>query len=149
MASKRTPTDPIVDPVLGELHWDKQLEWWRSELKFRPGQTVKVSILESDPGPVIETRRAMFLRVRDGESTLRAQTATQMLEMAEDWRDADEEPDPITPESFASRVKLQAITLYDDGSAELYYDDDEIFAGHTIVVQLNPNGELEAANIAG
>ena len=75
--------------------------------------------------------------------------ATQMLEMAEDWRDEDEEPDPITLESFVNRVKLESIVFDEDGSAELYYFDDNIFAAHTIMASVNADGKLERTTIAG
>jgi hypothetical protein len=141
--------DIFNDSVLGKLEWDEWLEWWRGQIRFAPDHDITLSIHGHDLEAILEARRDTFMYLRDHESGLRTQVAEQMLEMAEDWRDEDEEPDPITLESFTSRVRLESIVLYDDGSAELYYNDDDIFAAHTIVASVNADGKLEKATIAG
>ena len=41
------------------------------------------------------------------------------------------------------------IAIEADGSITVYYDDDDMFWGHTIVVSINQNGEMTDADIAG
>jgi hypothetical protein len=141
--------DKIQDAVFGELKWDDAYDWWRSELEIAPGHSIKVSIFGLDLDAVLETRRALFVHIRDTEPELRAAIAAKMLELAEEWRDEDEEPDPITLESFIKRMKLTDILMHSDETAELYYSDDDIFLGHVILANLDAKGLLEDATIAG
>ena len=139
----------LNDSVLGKLEWDERLEWWSSFVALAPDHEIRVAFHGKELEAVLEARRNAFVHLRDQEPELRAMIATQMLEMAEDWRDEDEEPDPITLESFVNRVKLESIVFDEDGSAELYYFDDNIFAAHTIMASVNADGKLERTTIAG
>ncbi len=141
--------DKIQDAVFGELEWDDTVDWWRSELEIAPGHSIKVSIFGRDLDAVLETRHALYQRIRDTEPQLRAAIAAMMLELAEEWRDEDEEPDPITLESFTKRMKLTDILMHSDETAELYYSDDDIFLGHVILANLDANGLIVDATIAG
>ncbi len=136
------------DSVLGKLEWDQEHEWWRSQIRFAPDHDITLSIHGRDLEAVLEARRDTFKHLRDHEPRLRIKVAEQMLEDAEAWRDPDEEPDPITVQSFTRRVRLESISLYDNGSAALYYNDGNIFADNWIVASVNANGELEEANVA-
>ena len=44
---------------------------------------------------------------------------------------------------------MDAVTFRNDGSIEAYYDDDDIFWGHCIVVNMDKDGNMENADIAG
>ncbi len=141
--------DNVQDAVFGELEWDDTYDWWRSELEIAPGHSVEVSIFGRDLDAVLDNRRAMFVRIRDAEPALRAAIAQKMLELAEDWRDEDEQPEPITLESFARRIKLTSILMHTDDNTELFYSDDEIFLGHVVLANLGSDAQLEDATIAG
>jgi hypothetical protein len=41
------------------------------------------------------------------------------------------------------------ITIYADGRANLSYNDGELFAGHAIVINIDPNGVVENACLWG
>jgi hypothetical protein len=141
--------DKIQDAVFGELQWDDTVEWWRSQLEISPGHRIRVLIYGRDLDAVLEARRGTYLRIRDAEPELRAATAAMLLELAEEWRDQAEEPEPITLESLAKRMTLTDILMYDDQTAELYYSDDDIFLGHVILANLDAKGVLRDATIAG
>jgi hypothetical protein len=141
--------DKIQDAVFGKLEWDDTVDWWLSELEISPGHSVKVSIFGRDLDAVLGARRAMFVHIRETESQLRAAIAAKMLELAEQWRDEEEEPEPITLESLTKRMKLTNIVMFEGQTIELYYDDNDIFLGHVILANLGANGQLEDANIAG
>ena len=50
---------------------------------------------------------------------------------------------------FAACITLQTVIFYPDGSAELFYDDGDLFAGHVILVSLDTYGALQDATLAG
>ncbi|MBE9084181.1 DUF2262 domain-containing protein [Tolypothrix sp. LEGE 11397] len=46
-------------------------------------------------------------------------------------------------------MKLASVHINTDGSADLFYDDGELFGGHKIIVSIDCNGVCEDAQIAG
>ncbi|MBD2167846.1 DUF2262 domain-containing protein [Calothrix membranacea FACHB-236] len=51
--------------------------------------------------------------------------------------------------TFIKLIKLVSVHINTDGSADLFYDDGELFGGHTIIVSIDCNGVCEDAQIAG
>ena len=50
---------------------------------------------------------------------------------------------------FANRIKIDAISINAYGDLTIYYDDDDMFLGYTIVVAVCANREMESADIEG
>lgn len=71
-----------------------------------------------------------------------------MLDLANDWLDNDDQ-DPITSDVFAKRITMGELAFRNDGSIEVYYDDDDIFWGHCIIAHIDADGNLIDADIAG
>jgi hypothetical protein len=46
-------------------------------------------------------------------------------------------------------MKLSSISVYPDGDFDLFFDDGDMFWGHSIIVTGNINGEFSSAEIAG
>lgn len=55
----------------------------------------------------------------------------------------------ITEALFISKIKLRSILVYSEGNFELYFDDDDIFWEHVIIVTVNEHLVIEEASIAG
>jgi hypothetical protein len=65
----------------------------------------------------------------------------------EAWRE-DDQP-ALTADDFASRLTDPSIVLYDEiGAASIYFQDSEMFLGHSIEVSLN-DGNITHASIVG
>ena len=142
---------PIENAVLGTVTWDDNLNYWEAKLELFSNHQVNVSITpaDEDDAAAIAAGAELVEWVRQNERSAREYAAGQMLESAEDWRDEDDEPNEITAESFAERIVLESITVEEDGGANLWYNDDQIFAGHVIVVSLNTVREFSDAEIMG
>ena len=146
------------DDVLGDLTYDEQLEGWEGTFGT-PGVSLSLSDAEGDGAwqDRLPVYRDAFLRLRRDEPGLRRHIAEQLTDLAEDWREPEDDAEdddgndgqPITPESFLERIALTNVTLYADGSAELYYSDGDLFAGHVIIGSVDENGQLTDASIAG
>ena len=81
---------------------------------------------------------------------MRAFAARQLTELACDWREsADEEVPEITEESFARRIELRSIAMDADGSFSAYFDDDDMFIGHCVVVYGTLVDGVTSAEMAG
>jgi hypothetical protein len=63
------------------------------------------------------------------------------------WLEDGEEP--ISEQSFIQKIELEAINAYSDGSFDLFFLDNELFLGHSIIVNVNSDLTLEDAEIAG
>lgn len=71
-----------------------------------------------------------------------------LLELANYWLDNDDQ-DPITSDVFAKRITMGELAFRNDGSIEVYYDDDDIFWGHCIIAHIDADGNPVDADIAG
>ena len=52
--------------------------------------------------------------------------------MNDNWLREDEEP--FSPQEFIEHMTLDAIVFQEDGKFEFWYDDGDMFAGHSITV---------------
>lgn len=81
--------------------------------------------------------------------------ASELLELGRDWQaERVEQGDgpaeaPLTAESFARRLALDSVSVMTDGGTLPTYDDGDIFLGHAVQVEVNPDGSLLDAQIAG
>lgn len=77
--------------------------------------------------------------------------ANELVENANDWQDDEDECAPeITADEFASRISISEISVSaEDDEFELYYDDDDLFWGHVILVSGNLTDGFSDATIAG
>ena len=70
--------------------------------------------------------------------------ADKLLELANQWAqeggEEEEEPQEVTREDFMSRMELDAVQVYEDGAFDFWFNDGDLFWGHSIHV----TGSLEA-----
>ncbi len=89
------------------------------------------------------------------QNKFRAFAAEKLTELANDWQDKgydDEDGEDlaaITEESFAGRLVISELSIDAEGDYEVYYDDDDMFWGHVIIVNGSVDGGMEDAYIAG
>lgn len=63
------------------------------------------------------------------------------------WLEDGEEV--ISEQDFIQKIELNAINAYSEGNFDVYFNDNNLFSGHSIVVNVNNNFTLEDAEIAG
>ena len=65
--------------------------------------------------------------------------------------DASDEIDSeeITKEIFMKRMEMSEIMVNSDGSLSLLYNDDDMFWGHVIEIDVDSSGKIISAYIAG
>ena len=81
---------------------------------------------------------------------MRAFAARELTELACEWREsADEDVPEITEESFAQRIELTSIAMDADGSFSVYFEDDDMFFGHCVVVYGTLADGVASAVMAG
>ena len=78
------------------------------------------------------------------DQRLRRFAAEHLLKKACEWTEKN-----ISEDEFISRIGPALYAFDHQGSFEVYYDDGDLFAGHSIIVDVNKNGVPEHADIAG
>lgn len=153
LAEYRRPV-VVTDDVLGELTLDKDLDMFEGEVLWCGEQiclSLEVDVANEDTWA--DARRAMkeMLAEQDRwDRDMRAFAARELTELACEWREsADEEVPEITEESFACRIELRSIAMDADGSFSAYFDDDDMFFGHCVVVYGTLEGGVSSAVMAG
>ena len=74
-------------------------------------------------------------------------SAHKLLELKNDsWLEEDEKE--VTEKEFKERIKFAGLHIFSE-SATFYFDDDDLFWGHTIEVTVNQKLEFTNADIAG
>lgn len=142
------PEPSINDDVLGTLTWDDSLKSYQGEREIAPGQKIGVSLSPSEDRLeelLVQARRA-YQHLQRQEVALREAAADALLPLHnETWSEGE----TIDRDTFVRRITLEGLTVYGDGSAELSYNDGDLFWGHTIVVSLREDGTVEDATIQG
>lgn len=77
--------------------------------------------------------------------------AKQLTELANDWLKSDEESelDEISQEMFTKRIEMSEMIFNSNGELTLYYNDDDMFWGHSIEIDIDVSGKAIDANIVG
>ena len=144
----------LTDEVLGELTLNKDLDLFDGDVSWR-GEQISVS-LEVDSGceetwkQAVQAMKTMLADQERWDRDMRAFAARELTELACEWRDsADEDVPEITEESFAQRLDLTSIAMDPDGSFSAYFDDDDMFFGHCVVVYGTLADGVASAVMAG
>lgn len=144
----------IKIPSLGELLYNEELEWYEGKLKVE-NEIVEVNIYNAEPKEfeklisfVDRQIKAKFYE----EMLLKMES--KMINLKNDvWLGEDEETgedEPLmTVENFRKRISISSIVFYDDCSSSIYCNDDDIFWGHSIDINVDKNGNYKEANLAG
>ena len=147
---------PVVlnDEELGELSLDKDLDMFEGGISWR-GEDIDIS-LEVDSSSedtwtaAVAAMKQMMTDQDRWDRDMRAFAARELTELACEWREsADEEVPEITEESFAQRIELTSIAMDPDGSFSAYFDDDDMFFGHCVVVYGTLADGVASAVMAG
>ncbi len=91
----------------------------------------------------------MVLEQEKWDADLRNFAAKELTKLACEWAEFEEEAALITEESFAKRIRLSLIWMNSGTSFSAYFDDDDLFFGHSITVCGSPKKGLLSADIEG
>ena len=147
---------PVVlnDEELGELALDKDYDTFEGVISWRDEDIdISLEVDSSSEDTWTAAVRAMKQMAADQDAwdrDMRAFAARELTELACEWREsADEEVSEITEESFAQRLDLTSIAMDADGSFSAYFEDDDMFFGHCVVVYGSLTDGVASAVMAG
>ena len=137
----------IHDELFGELRWDERVDWYESEVEIAARRKIRVSVKVGEKGPhaAIEQARRDFPTVLTNEPSYRRQTAAALIDTHNDyWNDGDK----IDVDTFRDRITLESIVFYVI-YIELFYEDGDLFGGHSIYASLDSGLRFKDAAFEG
>lgn len=139
-------TKPILleDEVLGKLTLDREMSTLEGTCKWM-GKEVHISLDVDIEQKASWTRVTNVMKklVADQEvwdKSLRAMAAQKLTAQANEWladndqTDRDPKKDPITEDEFARRILLTEFTVSPGERFTAWYEDDDMFWGHVVMV---------------
>ena len=139
-------------PELGTFTLNRLVNWFEAEVEWL-GQPARLDIdREEDWDACVERAKALMADQKGWDEKVRSFAAQELLSQANDWaRDAaeGEEPEEITREQFMERLELDAVQISADGRFEFWFNDGEMFWGHSIHVTGSLDQGPESAQMEG
>ncbi|MGC3970330.1 MAG: DUF2262 domain-containing protein [Pirellulales bacterium] len=150
IVKRRTQTPPLLDDVLGTMHWDDERECYEGEFTFE-GRELEVSLTPWRDGglePAIRRASRILAEIENFDARARRAVVRDLLAIGNEvWSKAGERQ--LTAAEFEHRISLTAIDFGFSQYASFLYDCGELFLDHAIETVLNPAGEFEQASLIG
>ncbi len=141
------PADRI-HPTLGSLTYDEGLNWYASEQASKGLPRLYLS-LDACPDEAAFLELASR-RLGDFPALIfdAKEAASALLDLANsEWR--EEGCSALDSSSFKAKLRAESATLFPDGSAEVFFRADNVFAGHGVIVSIDANGRATDPTICG
>lgn len=151
----------INSKIFGKLILDKRLERYETENDVEwCGDNIKISLNseDDDADEMLAIAEEFYNNRQEWNRKIRNFVAHEMTELANDWLESeyDDESDEetetiheITEKDFVERITTCDISFDSNGDFSVFYDDDDMFWGHTIIVHGNVKTGLESAEMFG
>lgn len=152
----------INSEVLGKFILNKYIERYETENDVEwCGDNIKITLTadEDDVNELIAVAEEFYKNRQEWDRKIREYAAKELTELANDWLadeyyndNEDEETEPIheiTEKEFSERIETCDISFYGDSDFSVYYADDDMFWGHTVIVNGNIKTGFKLAEIAG
>jgi hypothetical protein len=148
-AAARLRSAAIDDTRFGRLGYDPAHGWYEGKARWGDSE---VEILLMNDGGAAQQALAAAHRLWDEmelvDPELQRRIVAELLPLkSESWLEENEAP--LSDADFLSRIALEAVHVHGDGLTEFYYDDGDLFSGHTIIAAREGDGEISDVQIAG
>ena len=153
-----TNLKPItIETPYGVFKLDKSLSWFDAEVKIKDYSLLAYLETDEDGGETAEDALKVFLKtaenIEEFDKKNKEYAAENLLDLANEWQSDREEEEgeleEITKETFMEAMSLSEMTVSPWGEITLFYDDGDMFWGHSIVVVIEADGTIDSADIAG
>ncbi len=140
-----------IKDSLGEFKLDRKYNQFEGQIDWM-GSMENVSLeKDKDEDTANLALKTLHMLTSDPvkwDRKLREYAAGELTELANDWREEEETP-VIKKEEFAERIGSPSFSIDKEGDFEAVYNDDDMFAGHWIVVYGTADGMLTDTGIEG
>lgn len=144
----------IESDLLGKLVLNKEFNWYEGTGDWC-GERIPFQLEIEEEDQVEEGLKLLeqfFGMAKEWDERMRKAAAEKLTDLANDWKDDDEEMDgtpDITEEDFAERIAICSIYFNAEGYFTADYDDDDMFWGHSVCVDGNIETGIDDASMQG
>lgn len=138
----------LKDPRFGRFRHDARLDRFEADVEWL-GQTVTLTVETGghDNQPALDTAHRLFDDAEAWRDRMEAAIVAQLLPLKnENW--LDEREVALTPDAFLTRLRLKSITA-SNRSATFWYDDGDMFGGHSVETWIDLETNEMFAQISG
>lgn len=125
---------------LGAFALNRSVNWFQADVDWL-GQSIQLTYdnaTEEEMKAAQENALALMADQAGWDGKVRAFAAQKLLSLANDWaQDGGEEggePEEITQEQFMERLELESIQVSANGDLEFWFNDGDLFWGHSVHV---------------
>lgn len=134
---QKKPVSKYIED-LGTFTLNRSVNWFEAGVDWLGAEIALNFDRDDDLALCVQTAKALMAGQRDWDARIRACAAQRLLELANDWAqdgsEDEEEPAAVTREQFIERMELESIQVSQDGGFEFWFNDGELFLGHSICV---------------
>lgn len=145
----------IKDDILGRLTFNKYYNMFEGETKWL-NKNIDISIdvdidNKKNYDKAIKKAYIFFEEQKEWDKKLKEFAAEKLTEIANEWAKEGGNYDgrEIRKKDFIRRISLAGFSLADRGDFVAYYNDDDMFFGHTVSIYGNIKKGLKDASIEG
>jgi hypothetical protein len=145
---KRPVTFEIAD--LGMFTLDRSANWFEASTLWR-GQPVQVALsMDDHVSRELQIQRARNLWA-EFDAWFRHAVDFAIADLLQVKNEAwlDENQPPIEAGTFERALRIESVTIQSDGSVDLWFDDGDLFWGHSIMVACTPAGSPTRTELCG
>jgi hypothetical protein len=138
----------LEHPRFGRFTFDERLDWFETKTDWL-GRTVSLSIgIGADGSADAEPAARVFEQAAEWDAHARDLAAAELLATKnEHWLGDDEEP--LSPQDFKTHMTLESIGFNPGPYIQFFFEDGDLFAGHTIIVTFDEEEGQAWAEFAG
>ena len=143
-----------IDTPYGKFVLDRSMSWFEGEIELNGLDFTAFLETDEDNGETAELALKVFLKTaenfEDFDRKNKEFAADNLIDLAHEWQESDDgENEPLTREQFIEAIGVSEWTVTPYGNMTLYYYDGDIFWGHAIEINIDEDGNIEDADIAG
>ncbi len=146
-AEHRKPV--VIRHALGEFTLDRSYHWFEGRIDYLGEEClVHLEVREGETTAEVQLNKLSELceELVNWDKRVKAYASDELLETANEWREEESE---LTREQFSQELGMPMITVDADGRVKAVFENDAIFGGHFIVINIDENGEFTRAEIEG
>ena len=143
----------LEHPILGKLIFERDPSWWRTNVRFKEEYWIDFCIDSDEPDVYFRLtldRAIEYLDwARTTESECRNKIADDLLATYNEIWAEDNGMGQISREIFINKIVPESLILHLDGEGTWYYNDSDLFAGHSIEISIEADRSFNEAHLAG
>lgn len=136
----------------GDLSFDPAYDWYEAQIDF-DGQSIKLRLsapTEVEAVPMLANAETMAADEAGWLARLKDKAADDLLDISNEWNeDQDDWTGPIDSAAFIARITLKSLVFHEDDLFQAYFDDGDLFWGHSILVRGSMAEGPKGAETAG